>query len=78
LNTVHVGQYGKETVGSGSENVRIFPVGNRRDNATIFRPDYCFRFLSISGAFLTETVIFPELPGRFRKSESSFWMLLRY
>jgi hypothetical protein len=45
----------------------FFPVGNGLK--------YCFRFLSISTAFLREKVIFPELSSRFRKSESSSWVV---
>jgi hypothetical protein len=62
-----------------SEELRIFPVSS--DQILVFSggkwpevaekirklsgPEYCFRFPSISGVFLSETMIFPDLFDRF-------------
>jgi hypothetical protein len=51
-----------------SGKIPVLPVGNGQklpDNQRSSGPEYCFRFPSISGAFPSETVLFPELSGRF-------------
>jgi hypothetical protein len=47
--------------------------GIHRKNMVIFRWEYCFHLLAISGVFLEDPMTFPHLSCRIRWPESSTW-----